>query len=173
MVASGSLWAFAMFSRYIRPDAVRIGVSGTPPNTKVAAFKNIDGSIVAVMINTGASSQSVSVGGGSISSAKAYYMDNSVSSPSGLSITLSGGNVEATLPGYSVVTFVSSGTGSTSFTTTTTAKSITSTTSTGGATGTGLAQHWSQCGGQGWTGASVCTSPYTCQSLNPYYSQCL
>ncbi|KAJ6119140.1 hypothetical protein N7523_003420 [Penicillium sp. IBT 18751x] len=173
VIASGSLWAFAMFSRYIRPDAVRIGVSGTPPNTQVAAFKNTDGSIVAVMINTVASSQSISVGDGSISSAKAYYMDNSVSSPASLSIALSGGYVEATVPGYSVVTLVFSGTGSTSFTTTMTAKSTTSTTSTGGATGTGLAQHWGQCGGQGWTGSSVCASPYTCQSLNPYYSQCL
>lgn len=173
VVASGSLWAFAMFSRYIRPDAVRIGVSGTPTNTQVAAFKNTDGSIVTVMINSGASSQSISLGGGTISSAKAYYMDNSVSSPSSLSITLSGGNIATTLPAYSVVTFIFSSTGSTSSTTTTIVNSITSTTTTASATSTGLAQHWGQCGGQGWTGPSVCASPYTCQSVNPYYSQCL
>jgi len=30
-----------------------------------------------------------------------------------------------------------------------------------------------QCGGQGWTGPSVCASGSTCQTSNPYYSQCL
>ena len=179
VTASGSLWAFAMFSRYIRPDAVRIATSGAPPNTQVAAFKNADGSVVTVMINSGASSQSVSLGGGTISSAKAYYMDNSVSSPSSLSINLSGGSIAATLPGYSVVTFVTSGSGSgsgsgsTMSTTTTTAGSTTTTTTSSGSTGTGVAQHWGQCGGQGWTGPTVCASPYTCQVSNPYYSQCL
>lgn len=162
-----------MFSRYVRPDAVRIGVSGNPPNTQVAAFKNTDGSTVAVMINSGAGSQSVSLGAGGASSAKAYYMDNSVSSPSSISINLSDGNVEATLPGHSVVTFVLSGFGSSSLTTTSTIKSTSSTTSPGGATGTGVAQHWGQCGGQGWTGPTVCASPYTCKAQNPYYSQCL
>ncbi|KAJ7281542.1 hypothetical protein C8J57DRAFT_1559329 [Mycena rebaudengoi] len=39
-------------------------------------------------------------------------------------------------------------------------------------TGT-LAQHWDQCGGQDWTGATACVSPFTCQALNPFYSQCL
>ncbi|KAF5017014.1 hypothetical protein F66182_11128, partial [Fusarium sp. NRRL 66182] len=38
--------------------------------------------------------------------------------------------------------------------------------------GTGSA-HWGQCGGLGWTGPTTCQSPYTCTTLNPYYSQCL
>nr|AGU16949.1 cellobiohydrolase I [Penicillium granulatum] len=29
------------------------------------------------------------------------------------------------------------------------------------------------CGGIGYTGPTTCASPYTCQKLNPYYSQCL
>ncbi|KAJ8495803.1 hypothetical protein ONZ45_g12699 [Pleurotus djamor] len=36
-----------------------------------------------------------------------------------------------------------------------------------------LAEHWAQCGGIGWTGATACVSPFTCQALNTYYSQCL
>ncbi|KAJ9131343.1 Expansin module family protein [Pleurostoma richardsiae] len=32
---------------------------------------------------------------------------------------------------------------------------------------------WVQCGGQGWSGATCCVGGYTCQVLNPYYSQCL
>ncbi|KAM3087041.1 1 carbohydrate esterase [Clarireedia jacksonii] len=33
--------------------------------------------------------------------------------------------------------------------------------------------HWGQCGGTGYTGSTVCESPYTCQAANAYYSQCL
>ncbi|KAK7026300.1 FAD/NAD(P)-binding domain-containing protein [Favolaschia claudopus] len=37
----------------------------------------------------------------------------------------------------------------------------------------GQAQPWGQCGGQGWTGATTCTSGWTCVVSNQYYSQCL
>lgn len=48
------------------------------------------------------------------------------------------------------------------------------TTSSGGSGGaTGVAQHWEQCGGLGWTGPTVCASGYTCTVINEYYSQCL
>ncbi|KAJ7074851.1 carbohydrate esterase family 1 and carbohydrate-binding module family 1 protein [Mycena belliarum] len=56
-------------------------------------------------------------------------------------------------------------------TTTTTAGTTTSTappTSTGG-----TAAHWAQCGGMGWTGPTVCASPFTCTVSNDFYSQCL
>nr|OQO27363.1 hypothetical protein B0A51_05068 [Rachicladosporium sp. CCFEE 5018] len=32
---------------------------------------------------------------------------------------------------------------------------------------------YSQCGGQGWSGATTCVSGYTCVVSNPYYSQCV
>ncbi|TFY81796.1 hypothetical protein EWM64_g2211 [Hericium alpestre] len=32
---------------------------------------------------------------------------------------------------------------------------------------------YGQCGGQGWTGPTVCASGSTCQTSNAYYSQCL
>jgi len=32
---------------------------------------------------------------------------------------------------------------------------------------------WAQCGGNGWGGATCCVSGYTCNVLNPYYSQCV
>ncbi|EIM80563.1 uncharacterized protein STEHIDRAFT_104851 [Stereum hirsutum FP-91666 SS1] len=49
------------------------------------------------------------------------------------------------------------------------------TSSTGSAPtgGGGTVAHWGQCGGIGWTGGTVCASPYTCQASNAYYSQCL
>lgn len=37
----------------------------------------------------------------------------------------------------------------------------------GGSTGGGSVPHWGQCGGQGWTGGTVCQAPYTCQAANP------
>ncbi|KAJ7607356.1 glycosyl hydrolases family 11-domain-containing protein [Roridomyces roridus] len=44
-------------------------------------------------------------------------------------------------------------------------------TSTGG--GGGSVAEYGQCGGIGWTGGTSCASPFTCQVLNSYYSQCL
>ncbi|KAK4182365.1 family 6 putative glycoside hydrolase [Podospora australis] len=32
---------------------------------------------------------------------------------------------------------------------------------------------WTQCGGNGWTGATCCASGSTCVAQNPWYSQCL
>ncbi|CAE7231248.1 unnamed protein product [Rhizoctonia solani] len=64
--------------------------------------------------------------------------------------------------------------GSSSVTTTGAATPTTSapvTTTTAGTGGT--AAHWAQCGGQGYSGPTVCASPYTCTYSGPYYSQCL
>ncbi|KAG8705236.1 Endo-1,4-beta-xylanase F3 [Ceratobasidium sp. 395] len=33
--------------------------------------------------------------------------------------------------------------------------------------------HWGQCGGIGYTGSTVCDSPWACVVINPYYYQCL
>jgi cellulase len=52
---------------------------------------------------------------------------------------------------------------------TTTTTTPTTTSSTGGST----VPHYGQCGGIGWTGGTVCASPYTCVKSNDYYSQCL
>ncbi|KAJ5805648.1 endo-beta-1-4-glucanase B [Penicillium pulvis] len=57
--------------------------------------------------------------------------------------------------------------------TTTTKATTTSTSTSTGSTTTATASHWAQCGGTGWTGATTCASPYTCQAQNAYYSQCL
>jgi endoglucanase len=47
-------------------------------------------------------------------------------------------------------------------------------TSSASSTATGsVAQHYYQCGGINWTGATSCESPYTCVKQNPYYHQCV
>nr|ATY46025.1 endo-xylanase XynD [Talaromyces purpureogenus] len=54
-----------------------------------------------------------------------------------------------------------------------TTSTTTSTSTTSTSTSTGVAQHWGQCGGSGWTGPTTCASPYTCTYSNAWYSQCL
>ncbi|KAM7206012.1 glycoside hydrolase [Rhypophila sp. PSN 637] len=52
-VVSKRFWAFAHYSRTIRPDAVRVGVSSTgAANLRTTAFENVDGSVVVNIINT-------------------------------------------------------------------------------------------------------------------------
>ncbi|KAJ7031720.1 glycosyl hydrolase family 61-domain-containing protein [Mycena alexandri] len=57
-------------------------------------------------------------------------------------------------------------------TTTTTKATSTTSSSTGASTGTTVPE-FGQCGGQGYTGSTVCASPFTCKVASQYYSQCL
>ncbi|RVD83828.1 uncharacterized protein DFL_005602 [Arthrobotrys flagrans] len=175
-IPSGILWAFAMWSRYIRPGAVRIGVTGSIASTITGAFKNTDGSIVVVFTNSGSSAQSakVSFNGFTPSSAEAY-VTNQGNNFKSTTYTLSGGAVTVSIPGKGVVTVKLVGGGSSVTTTAVTTTRITTTTpqqSTTGVDPVGCLQ-WAQCGGIGWTGCRTCQSPYTCKVLNDYYSQCL
>ncbi|KAF8320009.1 glycosyl hydrolase family 62 protein [Clavulina sp. PMI_390] len=71
-------------------------------------------------------------------------------------------------------------TGTTTTTTTTKASSTTTkasttstkTTTSASSTASTVAEY-GQCGGIGYTGSTVCASPYTCTYSNAYYSQCL
>ncbi|KAH7635243.1 hypothetical protein B0T09DRAFT_379068 [Sordaria sp. MPI-SDFR-AT-0083] len=81
-----------------------------------------------------------------------------------------------TLVTSTVKTILSSSVKTTSTSTTTKVSSSTTSSKTSSATaptGTNLAQRWAQCGGIGYTGPTVCVSPWTCQKQNDYYSQCL
>jgi len=50
---SKRFWAFAAYSRFIRPGAVRVSAGLTDPNVKVTAFRNHGGSKVVELLNTG------------------------------------------------------------------------------------------------------------------------
>ncbi|NYI04141.1 glycoside hydrolase family 30 protein [Allostreptomyces psammosilenae] len=50
---SHRLWAIGAFSRFIRPDAVRVEAGSDNPDLKVSAYRNADGSKVLEIINTG------------------------------------------------------------------------------------------------------------------------
>ena len=59
VTASGRLWAFANYSRYVHPGAVRIAASSPNSGVSVAAFRNTDGTVAIVALNTGSSADPV------------------------------------------------------------------------------------------------------------------
>ncbi|KAG8951827.1 hypothetical protein FRC04_005519 [Tulasnella sp. 424] len=70
---------------------------------------------------------------------------------------------------------ITAGTTTTTSTTSSTSRATTTTTTTTttGSSSGGTAAHYAQCGGTGYSGPTVCASPYTCTYSNAYYSQCL
>jgi hypothetical protein len=44
----------------------------------------------------------------------------------------------------------------------------TTTTGTGSSPTGGTVPQWGQCGGQGWTGGTVCVSPFKCTFMNDF-----
>ena len=57
VATSGRLWAFAGYSRFIRPGAVRIGTTTSDAALEVSAFRNSDGSLAVVVLNSAHSRQ--------------------------------------------------------------------------------------------------------------------
>lgn len=173
---SGRLWAFAQWSRFIRPGARRLSTSGTISSVGWGAFKNTDGTVVAVFTNTGGSAQSVKIGfsGFTAAAAQAWLTDNSHSVAS-TGATVSGGAVTVAIPAHAVVTVKMSSNGSVTSTQQPTTTPTTTTpppTTTGGGGGCTVAMY-GQCGGNGWTGCTTCASGSTCKVSNEFYSQCV
>ena len=56
---SGRLWAFANYSRFIRPGAVRISATSSNSGVDISAFKNTNGSVAIVVLNNNSSSDTV------------------------------------------------------------------------------------------------------------------
>lgn len=180
---SGRLWAFAMWSRFIRPGARRLTTSGSVSSTGFGAFRNTDGTVVTVFTNTGGSAQSVKISFNNFTAtvAEGWVTDNTRSVAS-YAVTLSAGAVTVSIPARAVVTVKLTADPPTSTTTTTTSTTTTTTTTTATTTTeqptttppTGCqATKYSQCGGIGWTGCTTCASGSTCTRVNDYFSQCL
>ncbi|KAI4602348.1 hypothetical protein KJ359_009589 [Pestalotiopsis sp. 9143b] len=102
---SGIFWAFAMWSRYIRPGATMLGTSGSITDFITGAFQNADGSVVLVFTNSGTSSQSaaVSLSGFAATSADAW-LTNEGNTFVETDSSLSDGTVTVSIPEKSVVT---------------------------------------------------------------------
>jgi len=108
---SGRLWAFANYSRYVHPGAVRIAASSSNSAVDLTAFKNTDGTVAIVALNTGTSADPITYslsGTGTPNGATVTpwltNSSNNVAAQSPLSV--SGGAFTASVPARSLVTYV-------------------------------------------------------------------
>ena len=111
VAASGRLWAFANYSRYVHPGAVRIGATSSNSGVDLAAFKNPDGTVAIVALNTLSSSDAITYslsGTGSPNGATVTpYLTNASNDVAAQAATsVSGGAFSATIPARSLVTYV-------------------------------------------------------------------
>jgi len=110
VVPSGRLWAFANYSRFVRPGAVRIGASSANSDLDVTAFRNVNGSVAIVVLNTAATAQTASFSvrgtgaGGPV--AVPYLTDDSHDTAAQAPLPVIRGSFGATLPAGSLTTFV-------------------------------------------------------------------
>lgn len=114
VATSGRLWAMANYSRFIRPGAVRIGASSGDSNLQVSAYKNTNGTVSIVVLNTSSSSiaATYSLQGTGVADGTTVtpYLTNGSNDTAAQSTTsVSGGAFGATIPARSLVTYVLSG----------------------------------------------------------------
>ncbi len=111
VASSGRLWAFANYSRYVRPGAARIGATSSNSAVDLTAFRNTDGSVAVVALNTAASADPITYslsGTGTPSGATVtpYLTNASSDTAAQAATTVSGGAFTATIPARSLVTYV-------------------------------------------------------------------
>ncbi|KKO99734.1 cellulosome enzyme [Trichoderma harzianum] len=102
---SSVYYAFTMWSRFIRPGANRVAVSGTLPNVIIAAFQNIDKSVIAIFTNSGSSSQfaDIAIPTRKKPSAQVWLTDNH-HRVSEINFKRQGSSIEVAIPPNSVIT---------------------------------------------------------------------
>ncbi|KAK3357443.1 glycoside hydrolase superfamily [Lasiosphaeria hispida] len=106
------LWAFANWSRYVRPGALRVGTTA-PSGVRTAAFKNVDGSLAVIAISTGSSAVTVSIkiSGATPTAVEAYVSDNTHNCEKTTASVATDGTISGSVPGRSITTFVIPGGG--------------------------------------------------------------
>jgi len=107
VATSGRLWAFASFSRFIRPGAMRIGTTTSRAGLEVSAFRNRDGSIAVVVLNSARSRQvaTFSLRGLAAAHVTPYLTDTSHQLSAQTPITVRNSAFTATLPPRSLVSY--------------------------------------------------------------------
>jgi len=108
---SARLWAFANYGRFVRPGAVRIGATTSNSAVETLAFKNTDGSVSIVALNTGTSADPITYslsGTGTPDGAMVTpYLTNASNDTAAQAATsVSSGAFSATIPARSLVTYV-------------------------------------------------------------------
>ncbi len=107
VATSGRLWAFASYSRFVRPAAVRIGTTTSDAGLQVSAFRNSDGSTAMIVLNSAHSRQvaSFSLRGLDAAHVTPYLTDTSRQLSAQTPITVRNGAFTATLPPRSLVSY--------------------------------------------------------------------
>ncbi len=107
VATSGRLWAFASYSRFIRPGAVRIGTTTSATGLDVTAFRNSTGSIAVIVLNRAHGRQvaTFSLRGLSGAHVTPYLTDTSHGLSAQSPITVRNSAFTATLPPRSLVAY--------------------------------------------------------------------
>ncbi len=111
VVPSGRLWAFANYSRYVRPGAVRIGATTADTGLDLTAFRNRNGSVAIVVLNMHTTADSVSfalqnLGLHGPATVTPYLTDSTSDAAAQPRLPVMFGVFKGTLPARSLVTFV-------------------------------------------------------------------
>jgi len=104
---SGRLWAFASYSRFVRPGALRIATTTAGESLEVSAFHNSDGSMAVVALNSAHRPQVATflLRGLTGAHVTPYLTDASHSLSAQAPITVRNGAFSATLPPRSLVSY--------------------------------------------------------------------
>ena len=107
VATSGRLWAFASYSRFIRPGAVRIGTTTRRTGLAVSAFRNSDGSTAVIVLNSAHSRQAAtfSLRGLDAAHITPYLTDTTHQLSALTPITVRNSTFTATLPPRSLVSY--------------------------------------------------------------------
>ncbi len=111
VLTSARLWAFANYSDFIRPGAVRIGATSSNSAVELTAYKNTNGTVAIVALNTATGADPVTYslsGTGTPNGATVtpYLTNASNDTAAQPAMTVSGGAFSATIPARSLVTYV-------------------------------------------------------------------
>lgn len=110
VIPSKRFWAFAQFSKFVRPGARRIAATSSHANLTVSSFKNIDGRIATQLLNQGDSNVEVNVVMTGLKSGlrvKPYLTNNDFDLKPLASVPLgAGGSFKAAIPAWSMVTYL-------------------------------------------------------------------
>ena len=102
------LWAFANYSRFIRPGATRIDATSGNTNLHITAAKNTDGSYAIVVLNTATTDETTSfdLSGGNYAKTVTPYLTNATNDTSQQpAISTVGTGFSAVIPARSLVTY--------------------------------------------------------------------
>ncbi|GAA2520165.1 glycoside hydrolase family 30 protein [Streptomyces longisporus] len=106
---SKRLWALANYSRFIRPGATRIGATTSDSALELSAFRNTDGTVTVVALNTSTSATPVTFDLKNTKIAKGtatpYLTDATHSTARQQTVAISGSSLTTTVPARALVTY--------------------------------------------------------------------